>query len=282
MRTFLVASFLAGICLLLRPAPASAAERIPWKSSLSVAMQQARRTNRLVMLDFYTDWCAFCKKLDRETYTHPRVVQLAKQVVPVRMNAEKEGRTSAMKYGVTGFPTILFLTPQGNVAGRIGGYLPAGPFAAVLQQQIDHFRAMPVLEARLRANPGDAEAAARLVVIYANQGRKAEARTLLDRAAKGNGRSGLLARAYNAVADTYQEEGQLDRAIALFQKAVQTARHPADIAYAHVSMGACYLARGQFQQAIPPLEAALATPGAPQELQSAAQQMLTLARQRAR
>lgn len=151
-----------------------------------------------------------------------------------------------------------------------------------MKQQISVFREMPVLESKLKANPADTETAARLVVIYANQGKQTKARTMLAQAAKGNGASGHLAKAYNAVADTYLEVGEFDKAITLFRKAAQTGKQPADIAYAHISIGAGYLSQGKFKQAIPPLEATLTVPNAPQQLKSGARQMLAMARQRAK
>ena len=57
------------------------------------------------------------------------MIKLAAQLVPLKVNAEKEGKDLAKKYDVRGFPTILFLTAEGDIMGRIGGYMPPTEFA---------------------------------------------------------------------------------------------------------------------------------------------------------
>jgi len=96
-------------------------------SSLSYtqALDEARAGNRLVMLDVYTDWCGWCKKLDRETYGDVRVAAALKNVISIRVNAEKGGESVAAKYGVRGFPTVLFLSASGDVVRKVEGYVDA-------------------------------------------------------------------------------------------------------------------------------------------------------------
>ena len=56
------------------------------------------------------------------------------QFVPVKLNAEKEGKPLAQMLGVRGFPTVLFMDHTGQVRGGIGGYMPAKPFAAEMRK----------------------------------------------------------------------------------------------------------------------------------------------------
>src|SRR5579862_7104434 len=101
---------------------AAHAASIPWTGSLPSAMTRAKSSNKLVMIDLFTDWCGYCKKLDAETYPVGSVVRAAQDVVPVRMNAEREGLNIARKFHVSGFPTVLFLDPDGDLAGEIVGF----------------------------------------------------------------------------------------------------------------------------------------------------------------
>lgn len=199
---------------------------------------------------------------------------MSEQVVPVKLNAEKEGRAAAKQYQVNGFPTILFLTPSGEVAGKIGGYMPPAPFAEQMKRLISAHRDLPVLEAKIKQNSSDADASARLAVIYAGQGKQQRAAAMLSRAEKGKLSADTLAKAYNAVGDSYQEARQFDKAIPLFRKAARTGKQPYDVAYAHISTAVCYLTQGKYKEAIPELQATIAVPGAPKEMKSQAQQIL--------
>jgi len=204
------------------------------------------------------------------------VIQLTGQFVPVKVNAEKEGKEVARKYGVRGFPTILFVNGQGEVEGKIGGYMPPGPFSDRLKQIAAAHRELPALEARARSNPRDVRTAAKLAGIYAGQGKENKAAGMLARAEKSDPRnaSGHLADAYNAVADLYQERRQFDKAIPLFRKAARAGKQPDDIGYAHLSIAVCYLSQNDTRSAIPELKATLAVPNVPREMRDQAQRIL--------
>jgi Thiol:disulfide interchange protein len=58
------------------------------------ALARAQAEKRLLLVDVYTDWCGWCKKLDREVFADGRVGAAAKDLVAVKVNAEKGGRRS--------------------------------------------------------------------------------------------------------------------------------------------------------------------------------------------
>ncbi|MHB1046696.1 MAG: thioredoxin family protein [Thermoanaerobaculia bacterium] len=89
------------------------------------ALARARDEKRLLLVDIYTDWCGWCKKLDREVFADGRVGAAAKDLVAVKVNAEKGGEEIARRYRVRGYPTILFLDGEGKVVERIDGYVDA-------------------------------------------------------------------------------------------------------------------------------------------------------------
>jgi thiol:disulfide interchange protein len=93
--------------------------------SLNDALGRARAEKRLVMVDVYTDWCGWCKKLDRDTYGDERVAAALGELISIRVNAEKGGEAVAEKYRVQGFPTVLFLSGSGEVVEKIEGYVGA-------------------------------------------------------------------------------------------------------------------------------------------------------------
>ncbi len=265
---------LAAVCAVAK------ADGIKWAPSFEAAMQSARSTHRLVMVDFYTDWCVWCKRLDADTYTDPTVVRLSTRFVPVKVNAEKEGVAVARKYNVQGYPTIMFLEGDGSVAAKIGGYLPPQQFAAKLTEIDEAHRELPVLAAKFKQNPADAAVAAKLTGIYASKDDAEHAEETLAALEKADptNSTGLLAPALNKVGDLYQDRQQFPRAIALFKKAAARAKKPYDAAYAHISIAVCYLSERKLAPAVPELEATIAVKDGPKDLQDQARQILAAVR----
>ena len=106
---------------------------IKWNKSYSAAVAFAKKNHTLVMVDFYTDWCEWCKKMDTDVYPDQRVITAVDQFASVKLDAEKEGADLAEKYDVDGYPTILILDTQGNLVDRIEGYRDADAFTTDLQ-----------------------------------------------------------------------------------------------------------------------------------------------------
>ncbi|HEY3267828.1 MAG TPA: thioredoxin family protein [Armatimonadota bacterium] len=81
-------------------------------------------TGRITMIDFYTDWCGWCKKMDADTYSKPAVKEALKAYTVRRVNPEKDkgGAELAKNYKVEGFPTIVFVDAKGALVHKIVGY----------------------------------------------------------------------------------------------------------------------------------------------------------------
>jgi thiol:disulfide interchange protein len=109
-------------------ATGASALAIPWEKDLAGALARAGNERKLVMVDFYTDWCRWCQVMDEKTLADKAVQVELKRLVLVKLDAERDGRDAARRYRVEGFPTILFLDATGREVGRIPGYLPPQPF----------------------------------------------------------------------------------------------------------------------------------------------------------
>lgn len=102
------------------------------ESGFEEALAQARDQNRLLLVDVYTDWCGWCKKLDREVFGDARVAEAARELVAVRVNAEKGGEKVADRFGVQGYPTVLFVDGSGKVVKRVDGYVDVPEMLEIL------------------------------------------------------------------------------------------------------------------------------------------------------
>src|SRR6266542_6018061 len=57
--------------------------------TLKEAMELQKKQPRKILIDIYTDWCGWCKKMDAETFTNPVIVDyLNAHFYPVKFNAE--------------------------------------------------------------------------------------------------------------------------------------------------------------------------------------------------
>jgi len=119
---------------------------IQWLT-LSQAMDSVKVKPKKVLVDFYTDWCGWCKQMDAKTF---KDLQVAKYVnekyYAVKFNAEKEGpiiigdsvytiqlsstskRTAhpiaqQMMNGKMSYPTIVYLDENLSILSSVPGYM---------------------------------------------------------------------------------------------------------------------------------------------------------------
>ncbi len=116
---------------------------LSWKS-FDEGIALAKSQNKKMLIDVYTDWCVWCKKMDKEVYTDAKVKEIlnAKFVV-VKLDAESEkqltfsgNKMSQIEFsqamGVTGYPATLFFTSDGQPITLLPGYVEGNRFATIL------------------------------------------------------------------------------------------------------------------------------------------------------
>jgi len=102
-------------------------------------LAQARAQGKPVMIDFFAEWCAACKELDRDVYVAPSVVDEASRFVSVKVDGTNEGDTIDalyQRFGVQGLPTVAFVSSGGEMLHdpRITGYLEPDRFLTELKK----------------------------------------------------------------------------------------------------------------------------------------------------
>ena len=113
-----------------------AIKELKWYHSFAEALAEAKSQNKLVFADVYTDWCGWCKRLDRDTFSDPAMVAyLSEKYICVKVNAEngKENIKLAEDAEVTGFPTGLVFKSGGELLGKVSGYKDAFGYKAALE-----------------------------------------------------------------------------------------------------------------------------------------------------
>lgn len=89
----------------------SQAQKVEWKTIEEAAKVDAKSNTKLYFVDFYTSWCGWCKKADRETFADPTVALILNTYyIPVKFNAEG---SSEFSWGGGSFSN-----PAATAAGR--------------------------------------------------------------------------------------------------------------------------------------------------------------------
>lgn len=121
--------------------------------SLEYALKNAAKNDRMILLDFYTDWCGWCKVMDKKTYTDLSIIQYMNQkFYAVKFDAEGKDtvtykgreysfvpdlRCNQFAYkilnGNMGYPTTVFMNASGDVLTPVPGYLDAPTLESLLK-----------------------------------------------------------------------------------------------------------------------------------------------------
>jgi thioredoxin-related protein len=124
------------------PARATAADL--WRG-WDEGLAEASKKNHPIVVDVYTDWCGWCKRMDRDVYARQDVRDyLQANFVPVKINAESNekakykgkdmtSRGLSAGFRVTGYPTTIFLRSNGEHLVNVPGYIPAEQFLLILR-----------------------------------------------------------------------------------------------------------------------------------------------------
>ncbi|MFB3904780.1 MAG: thioredoxin fold domain-containing protein [Acidobacteriota bacterium] len=144
-----VAALIVPLLLLTR------SDALPWGHDYSSALADAKARNRMVVAYLYTDWCTYCKKMETETFPDEHVKSQAQRYVWLKLNPEKDkdGARLRQQYGVSGYPTLLFLDSNGVRLDQIEGFLPPGAFLQVLGRVSERVSSLEALKAGVHKQP---------------------------------------------------------------------------------------------------------------------------------
>ena len=127
------------------------AQDVEWLSwEQAVERAETDQNPKKIFIDVYTDWCGWCKKMDKDTFQHPEVATyMAANFYMVKLGGEgKEpiefkGKTynfvpsgrkgyhefaAALMQGRMSYPTTIFLDEKMNMLSPVPGYQKPKPF----------------------------------------------------------------------------------------------------------------------------------------------------------
>lgn len=117
-----------------------------WHPTFAAALEAAQVSNKKVLVDIYAPWCPWCRRLINEVYTaRPIQDYLREHFEVVRLNGELiDDKHQYMGYtltsaelaqglGASGYPTTVFLGPDGQYITRLPGFAGADDFIQILR-----------------------------------------------------------------------------------------------------------------------------------------------------
>jgi thioredoxin-related protein len=130
------------------------AQEVTWLSwDEAYELSQTDENPKKIFVDVYTDWCGWCKKMDKDTFQNPEVAQYMKaNFYMVKLDAEgKEditynGKTfkfvpsgrrgyhefaAALLQGKMSYPTVVFLDEKLGMLSPVPGYQKVEPFMQI-------------------------------------------------------------------------------------------------------------------------------------------------------
>ena len=130
------------------------AQEINWLTwEEAVALTKNEGNTKKVFVDVYTDWCGWCKKMDKDTFQNPDVAAyMQENFHMVKMDAESKepieynGKTfkyvpsgrrgyhelaAALLQGRMSYPTVVFLDENLNMLSPVPGYQKVEPFLQI-------------------------------------------------------------------------------------------------------------------------------------------------------
>ena len=124
-------------------------EAIQWMK-FEEAIAANSKNPKMILVDVYTDWCGWCKKMDKDTFTDPRVIaHFQKNFYAVKLNAEDTkrkfpfmGKTfseaeMAASMRVNSYPNFVVIEPGLQNIAQLPGYREPEAFLAGLAELIE-------------------------------------------------------------------------------------------------------------------------------------------------
>jgi uncharacterized protein YyaL (SSP411 family) len=126
------------------------AEKLEWQE-WNTGYPKGISEKKIILVDTYTSWCGWCKKMDRDTYANPEIIRkINKYFIPIKFNPEEQktyymdgnaysGRelhAMLSKEYSTGYPTTYFIVPQVNKLFIKPGYEGPAQFSKTLDSMI--------------------------------------------------------------------------------------------------------------------------------------------------
>ena len=112
--------------------------KVEWRESVEAAEAEVLRTGKAMLIQTKADWCVFCHKMIRETFSNPRVAHYVNtEFVPVQIDPKQHGDLiRALR--IESFPSTAIVSADFKTIYKITGFKKVGPFTRNLTSIATH------------------------------------------------------------------------------------------------------------------------------------------------
>ncbi|MCI0449443.1 MAG: protein-disulfide reductase DsbD [Chlorobi bacterium] len=100
----------------------------------------ANTNGKPTIIDFYADWCAQCKELDKYTYVDPKIIELSKNFNNIKVDLTKGDKEIESRFKIQGLPVVAFIDKSGKEREdlRVTGFLNPAEFQKVMEKAVSN------------------------------------------------------------------------------------------------------------------------------------------------
>ncbi len=112
---------------------------IEWQDYSEVLVEEAKSKGKRILIDFESKiWCAACREMEEKTYPKASVIKALSDYVTLRVDVDKHPNRDALmkQFQILGVPTVIILSPAGEVIKTIPGFLPPQEFIEALPKVV--------------------------------------------------------------------------------------------------------------------------------------------------
>ena len=113
-------------------------QQIVWQRDIQRAVDESARSGRPLLIKASTDWCHYCKKMQRETFSDKRIASHVNACfIPVYVDGDVH-KGLIKQLGIRSYPTTVVVSPQMQVVSKIQGYRTVSQLSKDLSRICNH------------------------------------------------------------------------------------------------------------------------------------------------